>query len=112
MLAYGECVRPLIGGDCRAAKDSRVLSAPQLGASFVGELPDTLACAGCCNVQEIVRTQSRENPVLVVSEIGTAADIPVDESAIGKRQSVLFGLASVAVSSPSRRAEGTLFRVG
>src|SRR5215470_11135240 len=36
-----------------------------------------------------------ENPVLVVREIGAAAVVPVAESAIGNRQSVLFGLAIV-----------------
>jgi hypothetical protein len=36
-----------------------------------------------------------ENPELVVNEIRAAADIVAGESAIGKRQSVLFGLASV-----------------
>jgi hypothetical protein len=36
-----------------------------------------------------------QNPMLVVRETGAAADTPVGESAIGNRQSVLFGLATV-----------------
>src|ERR1039457_6899784 len=43
-----------IGGDGRAAKDLRSLTTPQLRASSVGELPDTLARAGRRNIQKII----------------------------------------------------------
>ena len=49
---------PSIGRDCRAAKDLRVLSAPQLRGRSVGEFPYTLARASCRNIEEIIGTQA------------------------------------------------------
>src|SRR5277367_1365897 len=57
MLADRERNRPSIRRDCRSAKDSRSLTAPQLrSSSAVGELPDTLVRTGRRNVQKIIRT--------------------------------------------------------
>ena len=49
--------------------------------------------------------------MLVVSEIRAAADISAGESAIGKRQSVLFGLARVTTRRrPSALAASDVYR--
>src|SRR5258705_3354199 len=53
---------PSIRGDCRAAKDLRSQTSPQLRGSSVGELPDTLARAGRRNIQKIIWTESRGEP--------------------------------------------------
>ena len=53
---------PSIGGNCRAAKDSRSLTTPQLRAGSVGELPDTLARASRRNIQKIIWPQSGGEP--------------------------------------------------
>jgi hypothetical protein len=45
---------PPVGGDCRAAKDSRSLTTPQLRVNSIGELPDTLTRASRGNIQKII----------------------------------------------------------
>src|SRR6202165_3351258 len=62
VLPDRECDILSIAGDCRAAKDSRSLTAPQLRVSSVGGLPDTLARAGRRNKQKIIWTQSWGEP--------------------------------------------------
>ena len=51
-----------VGRDLRAADDSRVRRAPQLGRRFVDELPDAVARALRRDIQEIARAQSRREP--------------------------------------------------
>ena len=111
VLLDGECDIPSIGGDCRAANDSRSLTTPQLRGSSVGKLPDALARAGGGNVQKIIWPSRGENPVLVDSEIGAAAETWVGALVIGKRQRVLFGLASVTTTRrPSALAASDVYR--
>src|SRR5580698_3351810 len=62
MLPDREGDIPSLSGDCRAAENLCSLTAPQLRASSVGELPDTLACPRGGNVQEIIGTQPWREP--------------------------------------------------
>src|SRR5258707_15507119 len=52
-----------------------------------------------------------EDPVLVVNEIRTGADVAAGESPIGKRHRVLFGLATVRIRRrPSALAASDVYR--
>src|SRR2546426_6134248 len=62
VLPDRECDILSIGGDRRAAKDSRSRTTPQLRVRPVGGLPDTLARAGRRNIQKIIWTQSWREP--------------------------------------------------
>ena len=112
MLADRECEITSIGGDCRAAKNSRFLTAPQLGAGSVGELPDALAGAGRGDIQKIVRAQPRGE-----SRAGRERDWSrgrqlswVNQRSASARVFV-FGLASVTTRRrPSALAASEVYR--
>ena len=50
---------PSIRGNCRTAKDLRILGTPQLASNTVGEFPDALARTIVRNIQKVVRTEAR-----------------------------------------------------
>ena len=105
-----ECDVGSIGGDCGTANDSGFLTtrlaihladlpdhcldhfpaAPQLRGGFIDELPDAVAGVGGGDVEKKFGASRGEKPVPVVRAIGAGVDAAVGESAIGRRQRVLF----------------------